>query len=107
MQSLFYASHSPQPDVQVLADSFDNLPFNVAVYTDHNPKCHNANGILRDCKNHRAEAKRQEAVHAAAIAAEQAREKARETERRAEQIKAAAAAVKQQHKVDKTSAGTL
>jgi hypothetical protein len=46
---------------------------------------------------------RQEAKHAAARAAEAALE----AEKRAEQIRAAAAAVKQQQKVDKSAAGTL
>lgn len=94
-------------DVQALADALDSTPHFVQVYTDHNPKCHNANHILRSCKNHKGAAERQQAVHTAALEAEAARQAAK----RDEQIKAAAAAVKQQQKqqqkVDKTAAGTL
>lgn len=94
-------------DLQAIADSLDNIPHFVALHTDHNPRCAAANHILRECKNHKAEANRQEAAHAA----ERAAEAAREAEKRAEQIRAAAAAVKQQQKqqqkADKSAAGTL
>ena len=50
--------HPTSSDVQALADALDSTPHFVQIYTDHNPKCHNANHILRFCKNHKAEAKR-------------------------------------------------
>jgi hypothetical protein len=115
---LFISSHSLHPDIQAIADSLDNVPHFVLLHTDHNARCHNANHIIRECKNHKNEAKRSawklhlnlhlilprvEAAHAAARAAEAARE----AEKKAEQARAAAAAVKQQQKVDKSAAGTL
>jgi len=90
-------------DIQTLADSFDNVPHFVMVHSDHNPKCGNANGILRDCKNRRAEDKRNEEIHAAARAAE-AQARAAEAQAAAA---AAAAAAKKQVKADKSAAGTL
>jgi hypothetical protein len=57
--------------------------------------------VCRSCDFHSLF--RREAAHAAARKAEAALE----AEKRAEQIKAAAAAVKQQQKADKSAAGTL
>ncbi len=50
---------------------------------------------------------RNEAVHEAARVAARVAEEARESAKRSEQIRAAAAAVKQQPKADKSAAGTL
>ncbi len=55
----FAPSLTLYPDLQAIADSLDNIPHFVALHTDHNPRCAAANHILRECKNHKAEANRQ------------------------------------------------
>jgi hypothetical protein len=57
---LLVSSYSIYPDIQAIADSLDNVPHFVMLHTDHNQRCHNANHILRECKNHKKEAKRSE-----------------------------------------------
>jgi hypothetical protein len=107
-------------DIQALADSLDNTSHYVMLHTDHNPKCHNANHILRQCKNHKAEAKRQVMTQTngcwiiltlfrveAANAAARAAESAREIENQARELRAAAAAAKTQRQSDKVAADTL
>ena len=54
----FSLTSSLYPDVQAIADSLDNVPHFVAIHTDHNARCNNANHVLRVCKNHVAENER-------------------------------------------------
>ena len=55
----FAPSLTLYPDIQAIAESLDKIPHFVHIFTDHNPKCAAANHILRECKNHKAEATRQ------------------------------------------------